>query len=308
MFSKIIVAVLLLISMSVSAQQRPIRVVIPFNPGGIVDAMNRVLHTSLERELGQQVGVESRPGAGGQIGLRYVAQNKGNEVLITIIDAIALANAAALDDKIDLEDYRYLIQLGGSSGISLVVRKGSPLKNIEAWRNYQGNPITIGSNGFGGAHHFYSWNLNNQIPFPRTDIFFKGVNEALPMVIGGHMDAMWSQFTQIEGAERDGKVDIVAVNSAKRNPSAPHIPTFRELGIDSPGAKWIVITNQTTDIAAVKNIETVINRLLNNTEFLKSLQTVGIIYEPNSTTRSKDSAIQALQQQRKFVEYVKTLK
>jgi tripartite-type tricarboxylate transporter receptor subunit TctC len=307
MFSKIISVLFLFVAVSAQAQST-IRIVIPFGPGGIVDTTNRILHAALERELGQQVNIESRPGAGGQIGLRHIAQTKGNEVLITVIDAIALSNAMALDDKIDLEDYKYLAQIGVSSGISLIVKKGSPLKNISAWRNYQGNPVSVGANGFGGAHHFYSWSLSQHITFPRTDIFFKGVNEALPMVIGGHMDAMWTQFVNVESAEREGKIDIVAVNSVRRFPSSPHIPTFRELGINFQGATWIVISNQTADTTTVRNIESAIKKLLNNSEFVKSLQTSGVVADPNSTARAKESTIQALQQQRKFVEYVKTLK
>ena len=307
MFSKIISVLFLFVAVSAQAQPA-IRIVIPFGPGGIVDTTNRILHVALERELGQQVNIESRPGAGGQIGLRHIAQTKGNETLITVIDAIALANAMALDDKIGLEDYKYLAQIGVSSGISLIVKKGSPLKNINAWRNYQGNPISVGANGFGGAHHFYSWSLSQHITFPRTDVFFKGVNEALPMVIGGHIDAMWTQFVNIESAEREGKVDVVATNSARRFPSAPHIPTFRELGINFQGATWIIVSNQTTDLATVKNIETAVGKLLNNSEFVKSLQTAGVVADPALISRSKESTIQALQQQRKFVEYVKTLK
>jgi tripartite-type tricarboxylate transporter receptor subunit TctC len=307
MFSKIISVLFLFVAVSAQAQSA-IRIVIPFGPGGIVDTTNRILHVALERELGQQVNIESRPGAGGQIGLRHIAQTKGNEALITVIDAIALANAMALDDKIGLEDYKYLAQIGVSSGISLIVKKGSPLKNINAWRNYQGNPVSVGANGFGGAHHFYSWSLSQHITFPRTDVFFKGVNEALPMVIGGHIDAMWTQFVNIESAEREGKVDIVAVNSARRFPSSPHIPTFRELGINFQGATWIIVSNQTTDLATVKNIETAVGKLLNNSEFVKSLQTAGVVADPALISRSKESTIQALQQQRKFVEYVKTLK
>jgi tripartite-type tricarboxylate transporter receptor subunit TctC len=303
MFNKIIA--LLLLSVALTAQaQKPIKIVIPFTPGGIVDASNRIIHSALERELGQQVNIETRPGVGGQIGLRYIAQNKTDDVLITFIDAIALANVIALDVQVELEDFKYLSQIGRSSGIALIVKKGSPLKNIEAWKKYRGNPITIGSNGFGGAHHFYSWNLNNQVAFPRTDVFFKGVNEALPMVIGGHMDAMWGQFASVEGYEREGKIDIVATNS----PQATAFPTFRELGIDSPLTKWIVISNQTTDVATVKNIEAALNRLINNSEFVKSLQVTGIMPEPGLTLQGKLSTIQALQQQRKFVEYVKTLK
>ena len=300
---------MLFLFVAVSAQaQLAIRIVIPFGPGGIVDTTNRMLHVALERELGQQVNIESRPGAGGQIGLRHIAQTKGNETLITVIDAIAMANAMALDDKIDLEDYKYLAQIGVSSGISLIVKKGSPLKNINAWRNYQGNPISVGANGFGGAHHFYSWSLSQHITFPRTDVFFKGVNEALPMVIGGHIDAMWTQFVNVESAEREGKIDVVAVNSVQRFPSSPHIPTFRELGINFQGATWIIVSNQTTDSATVRNIETAVSKLLNNSEFVKSLQTAGVVADPALISRSKESTIQALQQQRKFVEYVKTLK
>ena len=83
MFNKIIA--LLLLSVALTAQtQKPIKIVIPFTPGGIVDTTNRVLHSALEKELGQQVNIETRPGAGGQIGLRYIAQNKTDDVLITI--------------------------------------------------------------------------------------------------------------------------------------------------------------------------------------------------------------------------------
>jgi len=307
MFNKIIA--LLLLSVVLTAQaQKPIKIVIPFTPGGIIDTTNRILHSALERELGQQVNIETRPGAGGQIGLRYIAQNKTSDVLITFIDVLALCNAMSLDDQIDIDDFKYISQIGRSSGIALVVKKGSPLKNIDAWRNYRGNPITVGANGFGGAHHFYSWTLNNQIAFPRTDIFFKGNNESLPMVLGGHIDAMWAQFASIEGQERDGKIDIVAINTAKRNPNAPHIPTFQEFGIETPVTKWIVISNQTTDLAAVKNIETTIMKLLNNSDFVKSIQVAGITLEPGLTSQSKSSTIQALKQQRTFVEYVKTLK
>ena len=305
MFNKIIAVLLLSVALSAQAQ-KPIKIVIPFTPGGVVDASNRIIHAALERELGQQIGIESRPGAAGQIGLRHIAQNKTDDVLITFIDAIALANVIALDVQVELEDFRYLTQVGRSSGIALIVKKGSPLKDINAWRNYKGNPITIGANGMGGAHHFYSWNLNNQVAFPRTDIFFKGINEALPMIIGGHIDAMWAQIASIEGMEREGKIDIVATTAPKG--STNNFTAFRDLGIDAPTTKWIVISNQTLDLTTVKNIELAINRLLSNSEFVKNLQVAGITPEPGLTSQSKSSTIQALQHQRKFVEYAKLLK
>ena len=139
MFNKIIA--LLLLSVALTAQaQKPIKIVIPFTPGGVVDASNRIIHSALERELGQQVNIETRPGAGGQIGLRYIAQNKTDDVLITFIDAIALANVIALDVQVELEDFRYISQIGRSTGLALIVKKGSPLKDLNYWRTLKRLP------------------------------------------------------------------------------------------------------------------------------------------------------------------------
>ena len=119
------------------------------------------------------------------------------------------------------------------------------------------------------------------------------------------MDAMWGQVASLEGYERDGKIEVVVATSKG---SSNTFTTFKELGIEMPTTRWIVISNQTTDVATVKNIEMAINRLINNSEFVKSLQVAGITSEPGLTSQSKSSTMQALQQQRKFVEYVKTLK
>jgi hypothetical protein len=116
---------------------------------------------------------------------------------------------------------------------------------------------------------------------------------------------MWGQVALVEGYEREGKIDVVVATSKG---SSNAFTTFRELGIDAPTTRWIVISNQTADPATVRNIESTINKLLNNSEFVKSLQTAGITPDPGLTSQSKNSTIQALQQQRKFVEYVKSLK
>lgn len=308
MFSKIIAGLLLLVSLTVSAQQKPIKIIVPFGVGGLVDIANRQLEVALENELGRKISVEYKPGAAGLIGIRHIAQNKTDDVLITIIDSIALANIMSLNDDVGFNDVNYISQIGRTNSIAIAVPKGSPLRNIEGWRNYRGPPITIGANGVGGAHHFYSWIFTNQLGVERTDVFYKGVNEMSANLVGGHINAMWANLASLEQLEQAGKIDIVAINNSKRLETIPHVPTFQEIGIPMVPAKWLLIGNNTTDTQTVKVIETAVNKLLNTADFVRSLKNIGLVVEPGSISGSKSTMEQTLRQQSKFVEYVKTLK
>lgn len=308
MFGKIIGALLLFVALSAGAQQKPIKIIVPFGVGGLTDIANRQFDVSLENELGRKIMVEYKPGAAGLIGLRHISQNKTDEVLITVIDTIALANVILLNDDVTLNDFMYLNQVGRTNSIAIAVSKGSSLRTIEGWRNYRGPPITIGANGLGGAHHFYSWLFTNQLGVERTDVFYKGVNEMSANLIGGHINAMWANLASLEQLEQTGKIDIVAINSPQRIDTIPHVPTFREIGIAMVPAKWIMISNNTTDIATVKLIEAAVTKLLNTPDFVRSLKGIGLVVEPDLIKNSKSSMEQTLRQQSKFVEYVKTLK
>lgn len=309
MFNQIIAAILLLFTFTVEAQTKPIKIVIPFGVGGLVDNANRRLQEALVQELGRPVQLEPKPGAAGYIGLKHMATNKSDEVLISIMDAMAIANVILLYDDVDLEDFKYLTQIGVTTSIALAVRKGSNLKNIDAWRNYTGRPINVGINGIGGAHHYYSWIFENQAQTAITYVPFRGVNEMLANLFGGHIDAGWANLPSLEAHEQAGKIDIVAVAHPTRPETMPHVPTFRELGIITPpNAKWLLISNDTTDLATMRQVEAAVIRLLNNPQFVQTMRTTGIIVEPKLIDQAKASMTASLKQQAKFVEHVKTLR
>lgn len=308
MFNRIIAILLLLCSLSVQAQQKPIRIVVAFGAGGLTDILTRKFEEPLEKELGRNITVDLRPGAGGYIAFKHMANIKSDEVVIAITDSMALANVILLYDDIDINNFKYLAQLGSTQGLVLAVRKGSPLKNIDAWRNYRGQPLNVGVNGMGAAHHFYSWSMSNQIAFPKTDIYYKGTGEMVTQVIGGHVDAIWSNLASIIQFENSGKIDIVALTANKRNELIPNVPTFKELGVNLPAKPmFIVISNDSTDLVTVKEVERAMSKLLSNTEFVKSLS-LELQMEPGSGAAARADTEKFLQAQAKFVEYVKTLK
>jgi len=308
MFNKIIAILLLVCGLSVQAQQKPIRIVVAFGAGGLTDILTRKFEEPLEKELGRQLLIDARPGAGGYIAFKHMANVKTDEVVIAITDSMALSNVMLLYDDVGIDNFKYVAQLGYTQGLVLAVRKGSPLKNFDYWRNYRGPPLNVGVNGMGAAHHFYSWTMSNQIPFPKTDIYYKGSGEMIAQVIGGHIDAIWSNLASIIQFENTGKIDIVAVTNNKRIDVISHVPTFKELGVELPSKPmFIVIANNTSDTATLKEVERAVTKLLNNPEFVKSLS-LELLIDPGTGAEARADTEKYLKAQAKFVEYVKTLK
>ena len=111
----------------------------------------------------------------------------------------------------------------------------------------------------------------------------------------------------LEPHEQAGKIDIVAVAHPTRPETMPHVPTFRELGIITPpNAKWLLISNDTTDLATLRQIEQALVKLVNNPEFTQIMRTTGIILEPKLVDQARQSMTASLRQQTKFIEYIKT--
>jgi tripartite-type tricarboxylate transporter receptor subunit TctC len=306
MFNRIIAVLLLLFTLTAQAQQKPIKIVTPFGVGGLTDNANRRLQEALTQELGRSIQIESRPGAAGYIGLKHIAGTKNDEVLITVIDVMALSNVILLHDDISLEDFRYVGQLGISTSIALAVKKGSSLKNIDHWRT-QGRAVNVGINGIAGAHHYYQWLLETQAKLPTTYVPYKGVSEMLNNLIGGHIDAGWANLPALEPHEQAGRIDIIAVVHPQRADTMPHVPTFRELGVAIPSStKWLLISNDSTDLATVRQIERAVVKLVNEPQFVQIMRSAGIIIEPKLVDQATRSMTAGIQQQTKFIEYIKT--
>jgi hypothetical protein len=118
---------------------------------------------------------------------------------------------------------------------------------------------------------------------------------------------MWGNLASLIQFENTGKIDIVAVTANKRIELLPNTPTFKELGINlPPKPMFIFIANDTTDTVTLREVERAVAKLLNNTEFVKSLS-LELSMEPGSGAAARADTERFLQAQAKFAEYVKTL-
>jgi len=300
--------ILLLVSMSVFAGDRPIRLMLVWG-GGIPENLGRTMAPLLEQELGRQVNLEYKTGAGGLIGIRYLSQIHSDDIVLSMIDTTSLSNIIKTNSEISLDDFIYLGQLGSNRGVVLAVAKNSPLKNIEAWKTHRTIPLAVGINGMGATHHFYHWSLVNQTHTPVTEIFYKNSTDPLSNLLGGELDAMWGSVLQLEPYEKSGKLDILAVTGRQRIDTLPNVPTFRELGIKMPTVgKWIIISNNSNDTVSLQRIEQALNSIAKNPEFPRLLTQSGLLVDLGTGKDAKTATVESLQQQSEFSEYVKNLK
>ena len=288
----------LLFCTSVLAQ--PIKMVVPFTPGGQVDIVTREIEKIIERELKRPVVVEYKLGAGGTVGVGSVARNKTNEITLMAIDTNVLANVMILEN-LNTTDFRYL-HLLGTTGPALIMSKASPIGDIKNWRNIK-RPITIGTNGYGGSHHYYTYMLGKSMGIEFTVVPYKGIGPAMNDLLGGTIDAMWGGIATFTPYEQSGKIEIIASLSNRRLPYAPQVPTFTELGFNAgPSTHWMIIANSTADPDTLQRI----------TEILRKIPSDGEFYTKTNVLPEKGSMETLLkariQEQREFAEIVKATK
>jgi tripartite-type tricarboxylate transporter receptor subunit TctC len=233
--------------------------IVPFTPGGQVDIVTREIEKILERELKRPIVVEYKLGAGGTIGVGHVGRNKTNEITLMAIDTNVLANVIVLEN-LAISDYRYLHLLGTTS-TALIMSKNSSIGDIKNWKNIK-RPITIGTNGYGGSHHYYTYMLGKSMGIDFTIVPYKGIGPAMNDLLGGTIDAMWGGIATFTPYEQQGKIEIVASLSNRRLPYAPQVPTFTELGFNAgPSTHWMVVANTTADPETIQKITDILQRI-----------------------------------------------
>lgn len=289
----------LLFCTSVLAQ--PIKMVVPFSPGGQVDIITREAEKIVTQELRRPVIVEYRLGAGSSIGITSVARTKTNEVVLMFIDANALANVI-VSDNISTADFKFLGLLGSTS-TALAVVKGSPYKNLKYWKTVP-RIINVGTNGVGSPHHYYTYSLSKSMNLPLEAIPYKGIAPALNDLMNGSIDAMWGSVATLLPFEQAGKIEFIANLSTRRLPLTPNMPTFTELGYPGAGASthWMIVSNSTADPETLQQIAELFRKLPNDHELYTKTHIL-----PESS--SAESVLKLrIQQQREFAEIIRATK
>ena len=214
---------------------RPVRLIVPFAPGGGTDMISRLLAEGMARELKQPVIVENKPGAGTTIGSDDVARARPDGYTLLMATFAHVVNPY-LHPKLpyDTDKAFAAISMIGHSPSVLVVKPDSPLKSVkdllEAAKAKPGT-LTYASQGVGTSAHLAGELLESLAKIDMSHVPYRGAGPALNDLLGGHVDMMFGTAAAVGPSLQAGTLRALGVTTAERSPALPNIPTIAESGV-----------------------------------------------------------------------------
>jgi tripartite-type tricarboxylate transporter receptor subunit TctC len=265
---------------------KPISLVVPQAAGGTNDIVARLIAPAFGDAIGASVVVENRPGAGGNIGTQSVARSAkdGYTLLLTINSAQAINPALYKNPGFDpINDFVPLYYIGATPYV-LVSPPGSPYKTladvISAAKKRPGE-LSSASAGNGTISHLLGAMLNTSAGVDMQHIPYKGVAPAINDVLGGQVPLAFASLPSALNYIKAGKLQAIAISSAKRSSAAPEIPTIAETYPDCVGEVWVALFAPVgTSADAVKKIQAAMDRIMAKPDVREKLIAQGLDLSP----------------------------
>jgi tripartite-type tricarboxylate transporter receptor subunit TctC len=282
---RVLTAACLLVAFSaVAAAQdypnRPVRLVVPFPPGGINDIVGRVIAQHLGDRLGKQVIVENRGGAGGVVGSEFVANAPKDGHTLLIVSLAGAVNPWLYKLPYDPQKSFAPVSMLVAAPNVVTVNPGLPANNIKefvALAKSKPGELQYASSGVGTFLHLAGELFKVTAGVDILHIPFRGAGPALIDVVGGHTNAAFGSVTSSAVHIRAGKLRPLGVGSKTRSPVLPDVPTVAEAGV--PGyeaANWIgVVATGGTPEPIVARLHKEISEILDSPEVQKLFASEG---------------------------------
>ncbi|WP_158215219.1 Bug family tripartite tricarboxylate transporter substrate binding protein [Candidimonas nitroreducens] len=220
----------------------PVKIIVPYSPGGTTDSLARVLATELSKKWHQSVVVENRPGATGTIGLETVATSPpdGYTLGIATFGNMLVANAIRPQLRYKpLTDLVPVIQLAAPP-LYLIANAKQPysdVKGLIAYAKAHPDKLHYGSSGTGSSNHLFGELFASMAGISMIHVPYKGSGPSVTDTLSGIIDLNFAPFPLIKGYIGSPRIKVLGVTSAHRSPVAPSIPTIAEAGL--PGYEAI---------------------------------------------------------------------
>jgi tripartite-type tricarboxylate transporter receptor subunit TctC len=221
---------------------RPVRLIVPFPPGGSNDILGRFLAAKLTERLGQQVIVDNRPGADGIIGTDLAARATPDGYTLLIVSTSYTMNPG-IHEKMPFDPVKDLapVAMLGTGPNAIVVNPGFPAKTVKdlvAAAKARPGQINYASSGIGGFNHFGGELFKIAAGVDMTHVPYKGGGPAMVDIMAGHVPVLFSTLIQVLPHQRSGKLRVIATGGSRRSPTLPDVPTVTEAGVNYEVTIW----------------------------------------------------------------------
>ncbi|HUP29489.1 MAG TPA: tripartite tricarboxylate transporter substrate binding protein [Usitatibacter sp.] len=274
---------------------KPIRLIVPFAPGGVTDTSGRVVADALAKRLGQSIVVENKAGASGNIGTQQVVNAAPDGYTLVLgFDGTLVINPHVFPN-FPFDVVRELEPIGkiGDAALIIVAHPSFPAKTLPeliAYSKTQPGGVPYGTSGVGGTPHIAGELLNQKTGSKLNHVPYKGGGQAMTDALGGNIPLVYTAVAGAMQHVKAGKLVPIAVSSMKRAPSLPDVPTFMEAGItDFESSSWVaILAPAKTPRAIVEKLNRELNAVLTDPAIVERLAGLGIVATPGTPQQLAD--------------------
>ena len=276
---------------TVKAQEfeRPVRIVVPFAPGGTSDILARLISPKLSEAIGQSVVVENKPGAAGNIGADSVAKAKadGHTLLLMDIGSLAVAPSLFTDLTYDVQKDLAPVGMVMFGPYVLAVNPSVPAKTVSELVAYaKANPgkLAVANSGVGALNHITAVALARDLGIEWKNVPYKGGAAASRAVVAGESNVIINGSTATLPFVSNQQLTGIAVTGEKRLPSLPEVETFKEakLPLDQAGTWQGLLTTGNTPPEMVTRLNSELQKILAMPEIQEKIAEQGGMVRPGA--------------------------
>ena len=261
---------------------RPIRIVVPFGPGGFTDVVARILQKELGASIGQPVIVENKPGAGSTIGTSEVAKAKPDGYTLVMISTTHVITPHLYKEMPydPIKDFTPVMKLGEGPYV-LVVHPSlgvTSVRELIAKARAEPNKIDYASSGNGSSQHLVGALFVTMANAPMNHVPYKGSSGAMNDLLGGQVKVSFVGMPNAIPNLANGKLRALAVTTRKRSPDLPDVPTLDESGVPGYDATiWLaLLAPPGTPRDVVQKLNTEVARVLSTPDSRKLMSSAGV--------------------------------
>ncbi|WP_180970487.1 tripartite tricarboxylate transporter substrate binding protein [Burkholderia sp. WAC0059] len=273
-----------------SYPDRPVRLVVPYPPGGGNDVIARMLAPELAKTVGTQIVIDNRPGAGGTIGSNFVARAEPDGYTLLIINTLPHTAAAGLYKELPYDPVKDFEAIGmiGTVPYMLAVNSSVPAKTVGqfiALARAKPGAITYESAGIGSATHLAGEFFKSATGVNLLHVPYKGGGPGLSDLLSGHVQATFENVAVLTPYVQHGTLRGLVITSSKRSPLFPDLPTMAESGY--PGFEvaghFGLVAPRGTPAPVIAQLSQALDKALADPKLVKLLATQGVEAQPDTS-------------------------
>jgi tripartite-type tricarboxylate transporter receptor subunit TctC len=267
---------------------KPIRIIVPFPPGGAADVTARVLGEHMAKGLGQPIIIENRPGAGAVIGYEAGARAAGDGYTMLVVFPSFVINAF-VRSSLQYQPFRDFKAVGQTISVPMAIsiHPSLPVKSMKdliALARSRPGELGYGTPGAGTTHHFVGEMLGVAAGVKFNHVPYSGGAPSVTAAAGGHVPMLISNVSEIAPFAKMGKLRALAVTTAERAETLPDVPSYREAGFPQLAmSNWAgIVVPAATPQAVITRLNSEMVSGLRNTQIQDKLKVQGMLTTPGA--------------------------